>query len=449
VCSASTPQNIDCSDVYEEITLVRMHSKVKKYSSALPQHSHQSFINNSVRTALPNTHTNLVHLRDGEVVLYKRPNSKVWQARFKLYDRQWHSVSTRHYNLDYAMRIAGEIYDEARFRERLGLTHTRRKFEQIARACITELETEREAGIKVMTNRDYIRAINKYLIPFFGNRFLENIDSECVREYEQWRNKQMGKVPLSSTLMNHASAFNRVIDYATQHGWISQQTPIARLTRKGQKGKARPAFTREEITYLLEFLKDYSTGGHSKVAKEMRLLSRDYIELLLATGMRCGKESLNIKWKHVEWYTDANTQKRYIRIWVSGKTGARYLIAKNVAEKALERLRSRDVVLKDKSLDEVLSEQHDIPLLRFKDGTQPKSFHTTFIWLMKASGLLKDKATGQNRTLYSLRHTYATLAMTDSNTDIHTLAKQMGTSVGMIERHYSKLTATMAADRLA
>jgi hypothetical protein len=36
-----------------------------------------------------------------------------------------------------------------------------------------------------------------------------------------------------------------------------------------------------------------------------------------------------------------------------------------------------------------------------------------------------------------------------SGTDIHTLARQMGTSVTMLERHYSKLTATMAAERLA
>jgi hypothetical protein len=33
--------------------------------------------------------------------------------------------------------------------------------------------------------------------------------------------------------------------------------------------------------------------------------------------------------------------------------------------------------------------------------------------------------------------------------DDHTLARQMGSSVAMIERYYSKLTATMAADRLA
>jgi hypothetical protein len=32
---------------------------------------------------------------------------------------------------------------------------------------------------------------------------------------------------------------------------------------------------------------------------------------------------------------------------------------------------------------------------------------------------------------------------------MHTLSKQMGISAVMIERHYSKLTETMAADKLA
>jgi site-specific recombinase XerD len=62
---------------------------------------------------------------------------------------------------------------------------------------------------------------------------------------------------------------------------------------------------------------------------------------------------------------------------------------------------------------------------------------------------LTKSAEGQTRTLYSLRHTYATLELLENGTDIHTLAKQMGNSALMIEQHYSKLTATMAADRLA
>ena len=137
----------------------------------------------------------------------------------------------------------------------------------------------------------------------------------------------MHKIPVASTLATHASAYKRVIDTAIQRGWLSTQVANAQMSRRGAKGSARPGFTRAELDYLLDFLEDYSRGGHSARAKEMRLICRDYIELLIGTGMRCGNESLHIKWKHIEWYTDSSTDKRYLRIWVSGKTGARHLIA--------------------------------------------------------------------------------------------------------------------------
>ena len=54
-------------------------------------------------------------------------------------------------------------------------------------------------------------------------------------------------------------------------------------------------------------------------------------------------------------------------------------------------------------------------------------------------GLLIDPKTNQKRVFYSLRHTYATLSLTHDGVPIHTLAKQMGTSVLMIEKHYSHL----------
>jgi len=59
-----------------------------------------------------------------------------------------------------------------------------------------------------------------------------------------------------------------------------------------------------------------------------------------------------------------------------------------------------------------------------------------------------DPITGQNRVFYSLRHSYATLALTHDKVPIHTLAEQMGTSVTMIERHYSHLNIKNAADQL-
>jgi integrase len=87
-------------------------------------------------------------------------------------------------------------------------------------------------------------------------------------------------------------------------------------------------------------------------------------------------------------------------------------------------------------------------VFRFSDGRQPQSLVGTFRRLMRDSGLSTDLQ-GKARTLYSLRYTYATLELLRNGTDIHTLSRQMGNSAAMLERHYSKLTATMAAEKLA
>jgi len=62
----------------------------------------------------------------------------------------------------------------------------------------------------------------------------------------------------------------------------------------------------------------------------------------------------------------------------------------------------------------------------------------------------KSSISSHNRTLYSLSHSYATFMLTlNKGTDIHLLAKQMGTSTEMIERHYSHLIARMRSVDLA
>jgi len=67
--------------------------------------------------------------------------------------------------------------------------------------------------------------------------------------------------------------------------------------------------------------------------------------------------------------------------------------------------------------------------------------------MLNALALLKERH-GNVRTLYSLRHTYATLPII-AGIDTHKLAKNMGTSIAMLERHYSHLTPTLAAEELS
>jgi integrase len=87
-------------------------------------------------------------------------------------------------------------------------------------------------------------------------------------------------------------------------------------------------------------------------------------------------------------------------------------------------------------------------VFRTKGKKKPTSFQWLFTSFLDEHDLLTDPKTGRDRVFYSLRHTYATLALTYDDVSIHTLAKQMGTSVVMIEKHYSHLDTVKAIEQL-
>jgi integrase len=387
-----------------------------------------------------------IYLRDGEVVLYRRSRSLLYQCRYKLADGTWYRQSTRKASIEHAVAVACDLYDEARYRQRLGLAHQTHTFAQIAQVAVAEMRVKIDASTGRTAYSDYVGCIEKYFLPYFKDKRLEELTHTDIVEFELWRDSQMQRKPKASTLMNFASAWNRLLTVAVEHGYISERVPVPKLTTKGEKGKTRPAFSGEEITQLLTFMETWQYEGLRAVEKEIRPLLRDYIEMLLLTGMRHGTEAMGICWRHIEWHTDKGV--RYLRIWVDGKTGGRWLIAKHRAVDVLKRLHARQTDVKHIAFDDLFAERVPHLLFRFADGYQPPSMNGTFRRLMRDTGLLKNTE-GQTRTLYSLRHTYATFELLNNKTDIHTLSKQMGNSAAMIEKHYSKLTATMAADKLA
>ncbi len=397
-------------------------------------------------TALHAAQPQSIHLRDGELVVYRRSRSLLYQCRYRLADGSWVRQTTGKAALEHAIVRACDIYDEARYRQRLGLAHRTHSVAQIAEITSASLRQQIDAKGKKTALNDYVSIIERYFVPYFGERQLETLTHTDIREFELWRDRQMTRKPKTSTLNNFTSAWNRVIATAVEQGYISERVPVPKLTSKGEKGKTRPAFSKEEIEQLLAYVETWQHKGKLAVEREIRPLLRDYIEMLLYTGMRHGTEAMGIRWRDLEWHTKDGV--RYLRVWVDGKTGGRWLIAKHKAVDVLRRLHARQKDICELSFETTFTERVPHLLFRFSDGHQPHSLVGTFRKLMRDSGLLLDSA-GQTRTLYSLRHTYATLALLEGGADIHTLSKQMGNSAAMIERHYSKLTATMAADRLA
>ena len=389
--------------------------------------------------------TEQIHrLRDGELILFRRSDSRIWQYKFKRESGSWYRASTRKSVLEHAKRVAMDLHDEARYRERLGLAPAHKSFKDIALATIEDMQRDLAAGTGKKIYVDYCSVIERYFIPYFGDKYLQNLKHKDIADFEAWRNHRMARTPKSSTLMTFASAFSRVHQTAISRGWISDRVPIPTMSRRGAKGEVRPAFSVEEITQLRQFMQSWQKLGNLDYDRIMRPLLCAYVEFLLLTGMRHGTESMGIEWRHCEWY--ASEGQRYIRVWVDGKTGGRWLIAKHEAEAVLIKLHSLQPDIAVKPIELVMGRDTKY-LFRRPDGQRPRTFNGMFSKLMRESGL-RWNHTNQSRTLYSLRHSYATMELL-AETDIHTLARQMGTSVRMLEAHYSKLTATMAADKLA
>lgn len=316
-------------------------------------------------------------------------------------------------------------------------------FKQLANEEIKLLRGVATSQRGARTYKDYLFIWEKYLIPFFGKYPVEEITNELVADFEAWRIAEMGKEPKAITKKHHALAYNRVVELAKQYGYVRNKL-VPALNIRGAKSEPRPAFTQEELEQLYAYMPIWHKDVHHRHSGEPRILCSTYVKFLANTGIRHSTESMPLRWKHLQWHYIGG--KRYLRIWVSGKTGARYLIAKNEVLDVLTGL-YRWQQLPYASLDELIQAKLDRRVFVMPDGQMPHLLENIFRHLMKKSGLQKDAA-GKSRTLYSLRHTYATFALA-SGIDIHTLAKQMGTSVNMIERHYSKMTATMAAERLA
>jgi integrase len=336
---------------------------------------------------------------------------------------------------------ARDTYLEYKFRHKNDLPIVTKKFSDVARLAIEDMRKQLDSGLGKLVYRDYIVCVERYLIPFFGAPFLTSINYEKIQEFYVWRRTKIRRNPKASTLKTHNSALNRVFDQAVARGFLAHKNvPI--LVNKGEKSERRPDFTHEEYAMLIHKLPIWMKQGKTGKSTEMR----DYVLLMANTGMRHGTEALNLCWKHVTLF-EANGQQ-YLEMSVRGKTGRRNIICCSGTVNYLKRIHACCDDIKQTPFEHLLNNRIDMPVFRLRDGTISQNIHQTFRAFLTDADLIKSPRTKQNRTLYSLRHTYATFALINDGMDIHALAIQMGTSIAMIEPHYSHLTPRLKKDML-
>ena len=231
---------------------------------------------------------------ENRIVIYKRARSNVWQVRVKLDNGEWHKTTTKRIEQEEAKERALEVYYEARARSKSKLPQVSRRFSNVAKMAIHQMEDELKHGNGKVVYKAYLSALNNLLIPYFGKLNIDNITPAKMKDFETYRVEALQKEPAASTITNHNSALNRVFDLAVQHGWATRSS-LPELKNKGKKSGVRPTFSFAEYRLLVRRMRHWIKTGRTEKTRMMRELLRDYVLLLANTGVRHGTEALNLK----------------------------------------------------------------------------------------------------------------------------------------------------------
>ena len=140
-----------------------------------------------------------------------RPGSAKWQARVKLADGSWHRFSTKTESIERATEVAMKFFYTSEDRLKNNLPKSTRKFRRVAEFARDRMQEELRSGSSHIVYKDYITALDKYLIPFFGSYDVANINAKALVDFGKWRTEQLGRKAHHSTINTHNTPLNRAL----------------------------------------------------------------------------------------------------------------------------------------------------------------------------------------------------------------------------------------------
>ncbi len=395
-----------------------------------------------------------IELRGGRLVVYTRADDRhgTWHCRFRLAGKLLRR-SLRTKDLEDAKRAAETLFEELSYKARTKQPLKTTVFEQVARDYLRKAERLTLEGNLSEGRLGLVKGtLERYLLPYFGKRAINEISTADFADYDDWRldywtrgygadrvKANAAMTPAAKTLVMEQSVLRQVLRHGVEMGAI-EHLPFMKAKRA--RTNRRSAFGVAEYRALIRTARRRAAEAkHPRVKRDRRLLEI-YVRLLTGTGLRVG-EARKLRWNDVELIATGNgRQRETLRLWVDGKTGKRAVIGSIAAKRALKALLD---FYGFADIDEARAKGDG--LFENGRGEAIRTFEVGFARLLEAAGLENDRY-GRKRTLYCLRHTYATFRLQYGGTDVYLLARNMGTSVGMIEGHYGHISTTLAADKL-
>ena len=237
-----------------------------------------------------------------------------------------------------------------------------------------------------------------------------------------------------------------MMNWWIDNGYLEKMPAFPKVSAKKNR---RPHFDKRDWSRLTRYLREFIKIKHGPVKRD-RMMLINYVLILANTGIRVG-EARTLKWRDVRPISNpTDPTATNVALMVKGKTGKREVVARSgevtLYLKRILEIRRADLTNPKSDV----FEEKDVPLDSYvfcgPNGKPILSFKNSFNSLVKSAGVATDSY-GQRRTIYSLRHTYATFRL-QQGVNQYVLARNMGTSVAMLEDFYGHTTNVGMVDEL-
>jgi len=400
------------------------------------------------------------------ITLYSRSGSRYLQARIMLEDGGGFVKSTGKTEIAAALKIARMLKAKAEVKAEMGIDVSCRTFRYAADKFMERKEDDVRLGLAgASLIPDYTGILRRYLLPFWGRQHLNAITQTLWDEYEVWRDnywitgpgskvthqtftrkdgiviKRSYKPKACGRMNNEDTLFRQILAFAAARGWCELPSMLVMRTQRMSKRRAnerlkrrrRPAFTENQITKLFVTADERCDFKHERIQYDRRVFST-WIKLLYHSGLRPGREANRLRWSDVSRVAGGEVT---IRVASDTKTGARTCIAEPGIWPVLEEFRT--LTKWNRAGDYIFAD--------YVTGNPIVNFSRSWRNLMKACAF-KKAPDGSDYAPYSLRHVYATERL-ESGMDVRLVAKNMGTSLQMIEQHYGHDTPLSRVEEFA
>jgi len=275
-------------------------------------------------------------------------------------------------------------------------------------------------------------------MPYFDRTYITSIDQDKIKDFDKWRIEEFKRIPAKSTLQNHNAALQMVFKEAIERKWmIAMQVPV--LNSNGVGSQRRASFSQEEYEKVYDAIMYLEQNSRKDKTRQIREMILDYMEFAVHTGIRPGTEMEGLTWGDIKMQSDGKNIVFFVTV-TKGKT--------------TKFTDTREIVCRDEIFSTISDLRDRFPshrptdmLFRLADGTTTKELGKTFDKALSDTEL-KQSAHGV-RTLYSLRHSYITWQLMTGNVSMEVLGKQCGTSIKMLEQHYSHVVPKMFTKELS